>query len=585
MPAPKVVAGGPTGYFAKKVDLTPAPPATFRDEWWRSLAPEEAWRILQGVRAAKLFPADSADEYLVYFDLLRRSRGLFSNQVFMGVQGGGTAPVFMSRAALMLHGYILGTTGSGKSTQAIANLLFHLTLGHDNGTEYEPPPAVLVVDAKPDGRGPLYLSRLTQMLSNMRSRFEFGDTRNRFQFLTTNTTFASASLDPLAGFRGSHDPHFIVETMMLFLGLVYDPGYGSDYFTATQRHTALRAVVKLLKNRQSAGAFTLKSFLAELKRAVKSIPDAVHFYRELDSFGMSQRVQLGDEKKPTLDFDRLLEERGFMYLHIDAMTKPLGRQLSAFALLNLHLAQRRRRIGGLTPAKVFVFIDEFHMLACQPLVDWLTTARDNGIHVILSHQAPESLPKTMSSGDLFARVFRNCGFTQLYNVEHPTVLESLRNVAGERIRILNSESHTHSVHCGFSNWSSTTDCGQGTATGWTDSTGRTRREEYVSRLDPETVRRVHSTGRWFLLHVKEEPGDSVTPLGGVPTAVEGLFPLRKAAVDEMSAGTWPKAPPEDDEPGDEPEAPKRKGPPRKPKSPGTGRTDEDLKDAFAAAAG
>lgn len=119
----------------------------------------------------------------------------------------------------------------------------------------------------------------------------------------------------------------------------------------------------------------------------------------------------------------------------------------------------------------------------------------------------------------------------------------------------------------------------------TDSTGRTRREEYVSRLDPETVRRVHSTGRWFLLHVKEEPGDSVTPLGGVPTAVEGLFPLRKAVVDEMSAGTWPKAPPEDDEPGDEPDAPKRKGPPRKPKSPGTGRTDEDLKDAFAAAAG
>ncbi|WKZ57690.1 MAG: hypothetical protein QY326_03225 [Bdellovibrionota bacterium] len=61
--------------------------------------------------------------------------------------------------------------------------------------------------------------------------------------------------------------------------------------------------------------------------------------------------------------------------------------------------------------------------------------------------------------------------------------------------------------------------------------------------------------------MKEEPGDSVTPLAACPTAVEGALSAAKGGGgrDECRAHGR-KRPPEDDEPGDEPDAPKRKGP-------------------------
>jgi len=533
---------------------------------WVALG-EKAWHVLQRKRMHEIFPGQSPSEFRRYHKLLKRSGGRFRDEIFAGlrpVSSKGPAgenvgpeevhylPFFVPRFVFERHGYILGGTGSGKTAHALAQILIQLAEGYEGADGPHDPPPILIIDLKQNGDR--YLRALAERIARARHQ--------PLRFFSNDADYESLLFDPLRAFRSVGDPIKLLETLLKAFGLTYPEGYGSDFFTAEQRVQLMQIL-----HRPRTGRLTMDQLIEAIDRATRgrsANADARGLYSAMAALGKAAHVHtsganIADEK--LIDFERFIDNREVLYIHLDSrslglLSRDLGR-LMLFSLLEA--ASQREKRGE--KRQCFVAIDEFHRLAARNVVEMLEDARACGVGFLLCHQSSSSL-KTRDS-DLYGVLFENCSFKQCLTLEDPRVIELFQAISGRKSerRLGGSTSETFGDSSSYTNTSSReTKDGHGSGGGaftsmssfgrsfgtsrgasQTHSTSETSswREEMVDALTPEMVVAVNDTELLSLMHVKGVGATSLTPTGGIPTIVQGLFPFHRARAEKWYAKKWP----------------------------------------------
>lgn len=540
---PPDAASVPTGVDAMHIPIENAEPETpldFASDW--AALGDRAWEILQTRRMSDLWPAAGPCEFQRYLELLRRSSARYREEIFIGLLPPEYAPVFVPRSVFGNHAYILGGSGSGKTSQALAQLLIQLAEEYvDQRGTYHPPPPLLIMDLKQNGDR--YLRALAEEVARQRQQ--------KLQFFSNDPEYQSLHFDPLHSLRSAQYPIKMLETLLKALSMVYPEGYGSDFFTNEQRAELLGILY------DDTPPKTLRQLVQRVQQATRKRggnPDARGLYSALATLERAMHVH-ADEPVPDaaarVDFERFFEEREILYVHLDTrglslLSRDIGK-LMLFALLET--ASQREKQKPKTQA--FVFIDEFHRLAARNVVEMLEDARGAGLGFVLAHQSSASLQTR--DADLYGILFENCSFKQCLTLEDPRVIDLFRTIAGRTTeRSWGGSLAQAETSQAQTAWSQTDGpvgllewprreaytagrrkghdpdrAGLSGATRTSEGTTKTStwQDALVGRLTPEMIQQVNDTNLLALVHIKGTGQNTLTPTGGAPTLVQGLYPF------------------------------------------------------------
>lgn len=555
--------------FSAATDGGPARPISFAhangdgamsaEEMWVRLG-DKAWDLLKRKRAKDIFPEDAASEFRRIVELRRRSSGKHRNEVFVGLRHPENEPLLVPREVFQRHGYVLGGSGFGKTSYALAQLLIQLAEPYKwVGNRRAQPTGVMIIDLKPGGDP--FLRALAEQVAYDRER--------TFRFFSSDPTYQSVQFDPFAMLRAT--PYLVerAELLIKAFSLVYAEGYGSDFFTAEQR-TLLTEII----HEDNPDTFQkLINMVAHRTSGDKGNKDARGLYSAIS--GLQYALHVNVESKPVdpeeqIDFDRFLDKGEILYVHLDSRgTYLLGRDIGKLMLFSL-LKAATERLKRRETRQAFVLIDEFQRLAARNVVEMLEDARSAGVGFVLAHQSSSAL-KTRDT-DLYGTLFENCSFKQCLTLEDARVIDLFKLISGRVIEkkeggaTTEGEAHERgssrsSGEAISSSWSSgtsgmtgyeadkwsksesrgdTTSTGRGTSEGHTTSKSTTAswQNELVARLTPEMIVEVNNTELLSLVHVKGG-SDGATPTDGVPVLVQGLYPVSKGEYQAMSLRPWP----------------------------------------------
>lgn len=510
------------------------------------------WDLLKLRRMRSWFPDDSVSEFRRYHKLAKATPEL-ANELFIGLDPESSSPIFVPRHVLSQHGYILGGTGSGKTSHALTQLL--LQLGEPRpGVDRSCLPPILIIDCKREGDR--YFRAFAETLARMRG--------SRLRFFSNDSDYKSLDFDPIEEIRASDDPIKFLETLLKAFGLIYPLGYGSDFFTSEQRTELMR----ILFDRRPSALDELISFVDQATRGRDGNKDARGLYSALAVLGRARHIHTGHarvDRDQLIDLRRFYREREVLYVHLNSQSAELlTRDIGRLLLYSLMAVAERRTKAGEEPVQVYVAIDEFHTIAAGNIVDLLNQARSIGVSFILSHQSSSSL-KTRDR-DLYGTLFENCHFKQWLELEDPRVIELLTLISGRKQEIRRGGATAFSTGTGHAHarsWSERTgvsypdsigfgarrfseDQSDGGTVTFSTKSSRTDteswREEMVPGITPEMITAVNGTTLCSLVHVKQEGESAATPLHGIPTLVQGLYPFSKDRAERMTATPWPMRP-------------------------------------------
>lgn len=547
---PVVRWAGPLDIRLGRIDL---------DAMWRRLG-DRAWQILQRRRMQAIFPGEPPCEFARYLESLHRSSPIYREEIFVGLRYPQHEPIFVPREVFKNHAYVLGGSGSGKTSHAIAQLLLQLAEGYIDrkGATHAPPP-MLIVDLKQNGDR--YLRALATQIADARGQ--------ALRFFSVDPEYEGLCFDPFFCIRSVAYPLKRSEFFLKALSMVYPEGYGSDFFTDEQR-TQLN---EILYNDRPSTMDEMIDFIRHATTGKSGNKDARGLYSALQALQYAKNVHTNGApigRDQLIDFERFYEDREILYVHLDSralslLSADVGK-LILFCLLET--ASRREKEGRRT--QCFVAVDEFHRLAARNVVEMLEDARSAGVGFILAHQSSSSL-KTRDT-DLYGNVFENTSFKQCLTLEDPRVIELFQTIAGRTVEYKHggstSESHSKGTSSSSSNTygsssgvSTTTSMGIldakpdsrtgsdsssssfGTSQGTNESRGQSQskswEEEKISALTPEMIAAVNDTNLLSLMHIKGTGGRCLTPTGGRPVLVQGLYPFTERCADDMTRELWP----------------------------------------------
>lgn len=547
-------------------------------EWheaWQRIG-ERAWDILEKKRLVDLAPPGDKSEFELYRELIKDAGGDRRKEVFVGLRHRlqdppAPSPLFVPREVFQRHSYILGATGFGKTSHAIAQLLIQLSEKHPwiETDESKPGAAadegqfasILIIDMKPTGD--TFLRALAEDLAKQQGR--------AFRFFSTAPELQSVQFDPFTLLRLTPYPLERVEMLLKAFSLIYPEGYGSDFFTSEQR----RVLTQVMYDTKPQNFTELVRFVREAVSS-KSNADARGLLSAL--MGVQRALHLNADARAVppdqdLDFNRFLAAGEIVYVHLDSRgTYLLGRdvgKLMLFTLLKIATDRYKRR----DIRQAFVVIDEFQRLAAANIVEMLEDARAAGIGFILAHQSASALETR--DRDLYGPLFENCAFKQCLTLENKRVIELLTLISGQTTeRVWGGSRGWNSGEQTTSSWSQARSTGtvtgvaesndgrvtnsKGTSDSNSDGTGgatartvgQSGNESWEDTLrpglTPELIAAVNNVELLSLVHVKGAT-KGVTPTGGVPVLVQGLFPVSKKEYLRMSDQVWPAVVVEDAE--------------------------------------
>lgn len=532
---------------------------------WRRLG-DRAWEILRQRRMNAIFRGAVPCEFARYLETLHRSSPAYREEVFVGLRHPGNEPLLVPRYVFHNHAYILGGSGSGKTSHALSQLILQLAEGYvDRRGRTHAPPPILIVDLKQNGDR--YLRSLARQIAESRGQ--------PLRFFSVDPDYESLSFDPFYCIRSVAYPLKRSELFLKALSMIYPEGYGADFFTDEQR-TQLNEI--LYHDRPT----TMNEVIAFIRHATTGASgnkDARGLYSALQALEYAKNVHtdgapLGRDR--LIDFDRFYEEREVLYVHLDSralslLSGDVGK-LILFCLLET--AAQREKDGKRT--QCFVAVDEFHRLAARNVVEMLEDARSAGVGFILAHQSSSSL-KTLDA-DLYGNVFENTSFKQCLTLEDPRVIDLFKTIAGRtterKLGGSTSKSHSKGTTSSFSSSSGTSSGtsestpstligfntyttsesrshSSGSSSGTSEAHGASEtqswEDEKIPALTPEMIVLVNDTNLMSLMHVKGTGGRCLTPTGGAPLLVQGLYPFDLLTAEAMTEEPWPRRHIEDSE--------------------------------------
>lgn len=466
----------------------------------------------------------------------------------IGEDGTQGDPFLLSRDVLNEHAYICGQTGSGKTSVGFIPLLHQLTrpyrrpdrdargniVADSNGrpafidlapvwSEHRPP--IVILDLKGDP----VLFNTARILASQRGY--------PFRFFSIDEKKASHIFDPFQNLQ-PRSPIEFCEIILSALSLLHGDAYGESYFAAQHRFALLKALAPTAESRRTIRDWKqLWDLLlpgpkrGDATRALSK--DATHlltviyaltFYPQMRADGRSS------DSRGVIHMPTVIEDRQMVYFWLPAESEMSVREIGKLVLYALHTAAKEHSEVK-PPTQTYVFIDEFHLLASEKLDRILTTSRQRGLTFIMANQHSGAL--RLKTFDLRATVMNSTRFKQFFTVSSLDDLREMLELSGERSRFLETS--------GSSTLYSPNLFGARFVAGRAES--HSRREEMISRLNRDMVRRINADQLSSLVWISRDSG--LSQLEGVPHWVRAGWPMSEADYQERryfhDTMSWPTA--------------------------------------------
>lgn len=315
-------------------------------------------------------------------------------------------PLRLSETALKEHAYMVGPTGSGKTSLGIMPLLIQLIRGHrqPDGSWTEPSP-IVILDLKGDYA--LFHTVREEALNR-----EHG--KQDFLFFTTERSAPSYRFNPFRGFSPElrSIPQYC-QMLLDALSLNHGKGYGRGYYTERSRATLSAA----LEENPNVRTFrelheTLRS-VTRKSRDKRDLTDAFELFSIIETLTHYPQLVTSPEddvsrRDSMIYIPDVIEKRQIAYFWLPAQLESISvGEIAKLVIFNLRAAsQDRRRLQPNDPRRIVLLVDEFQHVAGENLRGVLQDARSFGISAILVNQNLEDL-KTPSGFNLAPSVLKN----------------------------------------------------------------------------------------------------------------------------------------------------------------------------------
>ena len=315
----------------------------------------------------------------------------------------GPCPLYLDEELLRRHAYIVGPTGSGKSSLAIMSLLKQLIDGHVVlGGGRSPKRPVVILDLKGDNA--LFYAALHAAAAR----------GQRFKFFNLEHGAPTYRFNPFRGFNPlKRSIMQLCQLVLDALALNHGRLYGRGYYTERSR----AALMKALEENPSVSTF--KELHEALRRVLRNERDK---RARTDAFELLSVVEtlsrypqlvtsLADEgtnRDGIIYMPDVLAERQVVYFWLPAALESISAgEIAKLVLFNLRAAaQDYKRDHPTDPLQCVLVIDELQRVAGENLAGILQDARSFGIGAILANQSVEDL-KSPNGFDLGGAVLTN----------------------------------------------------------------------------------------------------------------------------------------------------------------------------------
>lgn len=312
-------------------------------------------------------------------------------------------PLLLHERLLSEHCYILGPSGTGKTSLGIMPLLIQLMRGSKTATdELSPPYPIVILDLKGD-----------QALFHT-VKYEAERRGQIFKFMVMEKDAPTYRFNPFRGFdRSSRTVAQLCQLILDALSLNHGKGYGRSYYTERSRSI----LSTTLKRNENISSFT--ELYAALRTTLAGMSDSRARY---DAFELVSVIEMLTEypqlvtgveddasnRDGIIFMPDVLRERQVSYFWLPAALESISvGEIAKLVLFNLRIAaQDWKRKHPHDKRRVILVIDELQRVAGENLQGLLQDARAFGISAILANQSLKDL-KSQTGFDLAPTIMTN----------------------------------------------------------------------------------------------------------------------------------------------------------------------------------
>lgn len=446
------------------------------------------------------------------------------DHLFIGTEPHIGFPILLDRKILNEHCYIVGDSGSGKTSLGIMPLLIQLIRGYQIGDsgERSPKVPVVVLDLKGD----------PALFNTVKSEAEARG--QEFLFFNIEPGYESNHFNPFLEFSSSERSRIqLCELIMESLALSHGEGYGRSYFTRQAREALFEAILQAEKDNKPINDFkdlfkSLERLERSHKREAAELLSTIHVlgeYPKLSTKGKDQK----DES--VIQMRRVIERPQVVYFWLPAALESVSvREIAKLALFSLLSAaiDRQKKHAEQTPRPdhdpptAYLVIDEFQRIAGENFKIILEQARSFGVSAILANQSQADL-KTRAY-DLGPTVRTNTRTKFYFSVTDPEEVRTLANTSGEEVRRLRSGAKSAEVAPTWKARETVTDS-------WVEAVN--------TRLSPNDIYAVNDSPNQMIFHVSR--GSGYTQFGGFAIPARVTWPMEYSTYAERKRTPLPRS--------------------------------------------
>ena len=441
---------------------------------------------------------------------LRRGNEIERDSLYLGRVVADSSPVIVPRKIYKEHAHILGDSGSGKTSRALAPTMEQLISFGDC--------SVIVIDLKADSLELL----ATLDAAAERTREEKG-IRLPLKYFSNQRNRATFAFNPMQQpFWKDLDLNTQTDLLLGAAGLTYGTDYGEGFYSSANLaigEAAMRSgpqsIAEFVENLQQ---ITDEEGSGELnKEIVKAASHVLETMKRLGSVeALNVTANTGHPQEvlnEAIDLTAVFNEPQLLYFHLSSTLSPSGAPEIARLVSSLLLAAATQSDRK---HQVYLVIDEFQRMVSSNLEAMLQLARSMGVGMILANQSMADLKKGRT--DLITPVEANCRMRQWFSVSSREDQERLIAVSGTTIE----------TKRGYSR--SLNDNDEQTET-WSES------EEALPRISLNDLLLMNDHPDHSILRIGR--GEGYAQYGGMPVIIETNYHISPEVYKERRNMKWP----------------------------------------------